>query len=102
MDGSARGEWGVYIEGDHLWPLSYGWYSAGEEWGSQGGLSVATVIWMVVQVGSGGVKGTICCHIDGSGCREWGSQGGPSVATVVWMVVLLGSGGVKGDHLLSY
>ena len=45
---------GIYIEGDHLWPLSYGWYSAGGEWGSQGGPSV--VILMVVDVGSGGVE----------------------------------------------
>ena len=75
--------------------------SACGEWVSRGGPSVATVIWMVVQVGSGGVKGTICCvilmvvhvgsggvegdhllcHIDGSACGEWGNGGGPSVVS---------------------
>ena len=57
MDGSARGEWG-----------------------SGGGPSVATVMWMVVHVGSGGAEGDhLLCHIDGSACGEWGSRGGPSV-----------------------
>ena len=67
--------------------------STGGEWVSRGGPSVSTVTWMVVQVGSGGVKGDhLLCHIDGSACEEWGSQGGPSVATVMWMVVHVGSG----------
>ena len=44
--------------------------SAGGEWVSRGGPSVATVILMVVHVGSGGYI----------------YRGGPSVATVIWMV----------------
>ena len=47
--GESRGTICCHIDG-----------SAGGEWGSQGGPSVATVIWMVVQLGSGGV---IHCHI---------------------------------------
>ena len=51
------------------------------EWGSRGGpsLGLATVISMVIHVGSGGGGGggvegdCLLCHIDGSACGEWGS-----------------------------